>query len=106
MLEKYAPYSGNDDGIWAPYYTLHKILAGLVSCYQVAGNEKALEIAEGMGSWVSARLNVLPQTQLNHMWNMYIAGEMGGINEVMATLYEITGKQEYLDCAKKFDNNA
>ena len=49
MLEKYAPYSGNDDGIWAPYYTLHKILAGLISCYQVAGNEKALEIAEGMG---------------------------------------------------------
>ena len=106
MLEKYAPYSGNDDGIWAPYYTLHKILAGLISCYQVAGNEKALEIAEGMGSWVAARLNVLPQTQLNHMWNMYIAGEMGGINESMATLYEITGKQEYLDCAQKFDNNA
>ncbi len=106
MLEKYAAYSTGDDNIWAPYYTLHKILAGLISCYQVAGNEKALEIAEGMGSWVAARLNACTQEQLNRVWNTYIAGEYGGMNETMATLYEITGNEEYLDCAKMFDNNA
>ena len=38
--------------------------------------------------------------------NTYIAGEYGGMNETMATLYEITGNEEYLDCAKMFDNNA
>ena len=49
MLEKGATYGTQDTQIWAPYYTLHKILAGLLDSYEVAGNKKALEIAQGHG---------------------------------------------------------
>ena len=104
MLEKGASYGGRNTQIWAPYYTLHKILAGLLDCYEVGGNEKALKIAEGMGSWVYARLKVVPTETRISMWNRYIAGEYGGMNEVMARLHTITGKKKYLDCARLFDN--
>ena len=56
MLEKGATYGGSNSQIWAPYYTLHKILAGLLDCYEVGGNQKALEIAKDMGLWVQQRL--------------------------------------------------
>jgi DUF1680 family protein len=104
MLEKGAKYGGKDDQIWAPYYTLHKILAGLMDCYEVGGNKKALKIAEGMGKWVYQRLKAVPMETRISMWNTYIAGEYGGMNEVMARLHTITGNKDYLECARLFDN--
>ncbi|MBD0832558.1 beta-L-arabinofuranosidase domain-containing protein [Aestuariibaculum sediminum] len=104
MLERGATYGGQITQIWAPYYTLHKILAGLIDIYEVSGNEKALTVAEGMGSWVYARLSQLPTETLISMWNRYIAGEFGGMNESMARLYRITGNAEFLETAKLFDN--
>ena len=64
-----------NDKVWAPYYTLHKILVGLMDIYEVSGNEKALEIVKGMGNWVHARMSQLPTDTLINMWNTYIAGE-------------------------------
>jgi DUF1680 family protein len=104
MLEKGATYGGRNNQIWAPYYTLHKILAGLLDCYEVGGNKKALEIAEGMGHWVYGRLKVVPPETRISMWNRYIAGEYGGMNEVLARLYRITNDKTFMDCAKLFDN--
>jgi len=104
LLEQGATYGGGNNQIWAPYYTLHKILAGLLDCYEVGGNEKALEIAQGMGLWVYARLKVVPKTTRIAMWNRYIAGEYGGMNEVLARLYRITGDERFLKCAALFDN--
>ncbi|GGG88967.1 hypothetical protein GCM10011416_01680 [Polaribacter pacificus] len=104
MLEKGAIYGTQKTKIWAPYYTLHKILAGLLDVYEVNGNPKALEVAKGMGDWVAARLAQLPTETLIKMWNTYIAGEFGGMNEVMARLYRVTNEQRYLDGAKLFDN--
>jgi len=104
MLENGATYGGRNNQIWAPYYTLHKILAGLLDCYEVGGNKKALDIAEGMGLWVYGRLKAVPTETRISMWNRYIAGEYGGMNEVMARLYRITGRQDFLDCAQLFDN--
>lgn len=104
MLEKGATYGGGNHQIWAPYYTLHKILAGLLDCYEVGGNRKALEIAQGMGLWVQARLQAVPTATRISMWNRYIAGEYGGMNEVMARLSRITGDTRFLECAKLFDN--
>jgi len=104
MLEKGATYGTKDAQIWAPYYTLHKILAGLLDCYEVGGNEKALEIAKGMGAWVHARLSALPAETRTSMWSRYIAGEYGGSNEVMARLFRITGDRRFLECARLFDN--
>jgi hypothetical protein len=93
-----------EEPIWAPYYTLHKILAGLMDVYEVSGNKKALDIATGMGDWVYARLSQVPTDTLIRMWNTYIAGEFGGMNEAMARLYRITGKPNYLKTAQLFDN--
>ena len=104
MLEKGATNGGGNHQIWAPYYTLHKILAGLLDCYEVGGNRKALEIAQGMGLWVRQRLQAVPTATRISMWNRYIAGEYGGMNEVMARLARITGDKRFLECAKLFDN--
>jgi DUF1680 family protein len=103
MLERGATYGSTDSQVWAPYYTLHKILAGLVDCYEATGNEKALKIATGMGVWVYRRLSTVPQATLNSMWNRYIAGEYGGMNEVMARMYDITGDERLLAGARLFD---
>jgi len=100
-LEAYTTYPT----IWAPYYTCHKIMAGLLACHRLGGNAQALEILKGMGDWVYSRLSKLPHAQLQKMWGMYIAGEYGGMNEVMVDLYALTGKADYLACAKLFDND-
>ena len=104
MLEKGATYGTQDSQIWAPYYTLHKILTGLLDSYEVGGNTKALEIAKGMGAWTNARLKALPQETRIAMWNRYIAGEYGGMNEVMARLFRLTGDRRFIETAKLFDN--
>jgi DUF1680 family protein len=104
MLEKGATYGTQDSQIWAPYYTLHKILAGLLDSYEVGGNPKALEIAKGMGAWAYARLKAVPPDTRIAMWNRYIAGEYGGMNEVMARLFRLTGDRRFIETAKLFDN--
>ena len=75
-LEEYAPYGE----IWAPWYTEHKILAGLIAAYEFAGNADALDLAEGIGHWTYARLSKCTKTQLQKMWDIYIGGEYGGMN--------------------------
>ncbi len=104
MLEKGASYGGDKTKIWGPYYTLHKIFAGLMDIYEVSGNEKALEIVKGMGDWVCARLSKVPTPTLISMWNKYIAGEFGGMNEAMARLSRLTNEPRYLEVARLFDN--
>lgn len=104
MLEQGATYGGGNNQVWAPYYTLHKILAGLMDCYEVGDNPKALEVAKGMGNWVYERLKVVPAETRIKMWNRYIAGEYGGMNEAMARLYRITDDERFLECARLFDN--
>jgi DUF1680 family protein len=105
-LEEFAAYGGNQ-GIWAPYYTLHKILAGLVDAHQLAGNAQALDIAAKIGDWVHSRLAPLPQAQLDRMFNTYIAGEYGGINDTLAQLAALRpGGTDYLATARRFVNTA
>lgn len=106
MLERGATYGTQDSQIWAPYYTLHKILAGLLDVYEIAGNEKALDVSRGMGAWVHARLQTLSAETRTSMWNRYIAGEYGGMNEVMARLFRLTGERRFLETARLFDNTS
>ncbi len=101
LLEEYVPYPQ----IWAPYYTLHKIFAGLLDAYEIAGNETALVMADKLGDWTYDRLSRLPHEQLKKMWGMYIAGEFGGMNESLAALYLHTKKPEHLAAAQLFDND-
>lgn len=101
LLEKGEKYPS----VWAPYYTLHKLLAGLTDAYCVAGEEKALEIAVKAAHWVYERLERLTRTERERMWDTYIAGEFGGINETLAKLYEITGQKNLLITAEMFNND-
>lgn len=101
LLEKGVSYPD----IWAPYYTLHKIMAGMLDAYCWAGEEEALEIAVKAGMWTYRRLRKLTKNEREKMWDTYIAGEFGGINETLTKLYEITGKEEFLETAKMFDND-
>ncbi len=101
-LERIARYGE----IWAPYYTLHKILDGLLAAYKFVGNETALEVAEGIGRWVHSRLSKLSNDQRQKMWDAYIAGECGGMNDVLVELYwqsKSADKDVFLDAAKLFD---
>lgn len=101
LLEKLHPYPE----VWAPYYTLHKILAGLLDAYHYTKNKQALEISKKIGNWVYHRLRKRSYKERQAMWGMYIAGEYGGINESLADLYEITGDSIYLEAARFFDND-
>jgi len=99
-LESFATYPT----IWAPYYTCHKIMRGLLDAYLLVGNAQALDVVTKMGDWVHSRLSRLSRTTLNRMWAIYIAGENGAMNEVMADLYALTGRQNYLTASMYFDN--
>lgn len=101
LLEEYVPYPQ----IWAPYYTLHKIFAGLLDTYEITNNKTALKLADELGDWVYNRLSALSHEKLTKMWSMYIAGEFGGMNESLATLYTITKKDTHLKAAMYFDND-
>lgn len=100
LLEKYTTYPT----IWAPYYTLDKIMTGLSDCYLLMDNKIALEILIKMGDWVYNRLSKLSKVQLEKMWSMYIAGEFGGMISVMVKLYQITKCEKYLETAGYFCN--
>jgi DUF1680 family protein len=102
-LEEFATYGGNQ-GIWAPYYTLHKILSGLLAANTLTGNTQALDVATKIGDWTHSRLSKLRPEQFDRMWNMYIAGEYGGANDAFASLHALKGKPEYLTVARYFDN--
>ncbi|WP_029150353.1 beta-L-arabinofuranosidase domain-containing protein [Microbacterium indicum] len=98
-LEEYAPYGE----IWAPYYTCHKIMAGLLDAHELTGSERALEIVTAMGAWVAHRLSRLDGARIQRMWSLYIAGEYGGMNETLARLSRVTGDARLLEVARLFD---
>ncbi len=112
LIEKYSPYN-NESGVWAPYYTVHKQLAGLIDIATYVDDkeiaQKALRIATDMGLWVWNRMHYRTFVKSDgtqeerrakfgnryEMWNMYIAGEVGGISESLSRLSEMaTDKQE------------
>lgn len=83
--------------VWAPYYTLHKVLAGLLDAHEFCGSSQALEVARRFGDWVAARNGRLSDEQLQKM----LAVEHGGINEAMANLYARTGDEKHLEAARR-----
>ena len=87
--------------VWAPFYTLHKIVQGLIDQYQLAGNEKALEMAKGMGNWAYNKLKPLSEETRKKM----IRNEFGGFNEAMYELYALTQDKRYLWVARYFYHN-
>ena len=97
--------SGNYTVVWAPYYTAHKILRGLLDTYVNIGDERALDLAEGMCDWMYSRLSALPAATLQRMWGIFSSGEFGGIVEAICDLHAVTGKPEHVALARLFDLN-
>ncbi|MCW6009335.1 glycoside hydrolase family 127 protein [Micromonospora sp. CPCC 205371] len=95
--------SGNYTVVWAPYYTAHKILRGLLDAYLNTGDERALDLASGLCDWMHSRLSVLPDSTLQRMWGIFSSGEFGGIVEAICDLHAVTGKAEHLALARLFD---
>jgi uncharacterized protein len=88
--------------VWAPFYTFHKIMAGQLDMYTLARNEQALETAEKMARWVWNWSDPLSDPQMQRV----LQEEYGGMGEVLANLYGITGKDQYLRLAQRFDKKA
>jgi len=85
--------------VWAPFYTYHKIMAGLLDMYLLAGNTDALQIAEGMGQWAQEYFVGISIDQRMRM----LRTEYGGMNEVLVNLAAVTKKERYLDAAHLFE---
>ncbi len=88
--------------VWAPYYTLHKIYAGLLDMYVYCDNELALETCRKFADWVIARNGKLSDEQMQKM----LGNEHGGMNETLANLYALTGDAKYLQIAHRFNHQA
>ena len=87
--------------VWAPFYTLHKILQGLIDQYTMCGNETALTVAKGLGDWAYNKLKPLDEAMRRRM----LRNEFGGFNEAMYNLYAITKDEKYRWVARFFYHN-
>jgi DUF1680 family protein len=85
--------------VWAPFYTYHKIMAGLLDMHQLTGNTDALQIAEGMGQWAQEYFMGISADQRQRM----LRTEYGGMNEVLVNLAAVTKKDRYIDAAHLFE---
>ena len=86
------------NGAWSPWYTVHKIMAGLLDAYLYCDNKKALTVETGMANWTAHLLRNLPDSSLQRM----LFCEYGGMNDVLVNTYALTGEKKYLDLSYKF----
>lgn len=87
---------------WVPWYNLHKTFAGLRDAYLAAGSTKARDLLIRFGDWAGNVTAGLSDAQMQQM----LGNEYGGMNEVMADIYAITGDQKYLTLARRFNHKA
>jgi uncharacterized protein len=85
--------------VWAPFYTVHKIMAGLLDMYVYCGNEQALDMAQKMAGWTAGYTGPLSYELMQRI----LSTEYGGMGEVLCNLYAVTGKEHYLEVAQRFD---
>lgn len=84
---------------WVPWYTMHKILEGLLAAYEIADSAKALEIASKLGDWVYNRTQSWDERAHANV----LGNEYGGMNDIMYELYRATGDERYAIAAHAFD---
>lgn len=89
-----------DQKVWAPFYTLHKIMAGLLDMHQRCGNEQALDVLRGMVTWVRRWTQPLGEAQMARV----LEREYGGMNDVLYNFSAITGSEEDFALAHRFDH--
>ena len=90
------------NGMWSPWYTLHKTYAGLRDAYRFTGNRTALELELRFSAWAEGLLARMSDAQVQRMLNT----EFGGMNEIFADLYADTGDKRWLDLSYRFEHHA
>jgi DUF1680 family protein len=90
------------NGGWVPWYTLHKLFAGLLDVHRHFQNAIALSIAVKLADWAGSTVANLTEEQFQHM----LGCEHGGMNEVLAELYARTGNEKYLKLSRRFHHKA
>ncbi|MFG2361494.1 beta-L-arabinofuranosidase domain-containing protein [Streptomyces mirabilis] len=85
-------------GVWAPYYTIHKIMAGLVEQHRLTGSGQALDVVLRQAEWVDRRTEPLSHEQMQRV----LETEFGGMNDVLADLHALTGDARWLAVAERF----
>jgi DUF1680 family protein len=88
--------------VWAPFYTLHKIMAGLLDQYEQRGSEKAMSVLVKMAAYLHGRISKLKVDKGEQWWAECLVTEFGGMNELGYNLYAITGKQMHRDLGDWF----
>lgn len=86
------------NGAWSPWYTVHKIMAGLLDAYLYCNNVQALEVQKKFADWTSTIVQNLNDEQVQKM----LLCEYGGMNEAMVNTYAITGDKKYLQLSYVF----
>jgi DUF1680 family protein len=86
--------------VWAPFYTLHKIMAGLLDMYEHCGDERALEVALGMVAWTRKWADGLREDEMA----LVLQVEYGGMNEFLYNLHAVTGDRAHAELAHRFDD--
>lgn len=86
---------------WVPWYNIHKIYAGLRDCWVYAGSQVGRNLFIGMCDWGINVISNLTDTQMESMLDC----EFGGMNEVYADAYAITGDKKYLNAARRFTHH-
>jgi len=87
---------------WVPLYNIHKTFSGLRDAYWYAGSEKAKGMLIKLTDWMLKEVSGLSDAQIQEM----LISEHGGLNEVFADVYDITGDKKYLELGKKFSHTA
>ncbi len=84
--------------VWAPFYTLHKIMAGLLDMYALANNRQALEVVLGLAGWVDKWTGLRPEEHMQEI----LKNEFGGMNDVLYHLASVTGDDRWARTGDRF----
>jgi uncharacterized protein len=100
---------GNGGGVVVPYYTIHKIMAGLLDAHHYLGNTQALDVAVKMAGYFEQRLASLKPEDLEKIFrtdgNRNPQNEFGAMSDVLAELYSVTGERKHLEAAQVFNRS-
>jgi DUF1680 family protein len=101
IIEPIGPSNFNG-GAWVPWYTEHKVLNGLKDAWVLCDNAQARRVALRMADWVDSITSGLTPAQMQSMLRV----EQGGMVDVLAEIYSLTGEPRYLDAARRFRHRA
>lgn len=96
---QYLDWVARGKTVWAPHYTVHKTLLGLQEMHRLTGNEQALQILVQWARWFHRWSGQFSRAQMDDILDV----ETGGMLEVWANLYAVTGREEHLELLRRYD---